>query len=140
MIAAIELEPFDIIGVPVEAHWDDLPRAVPAAWGELFRSLPETLRFVEVSLDRRDAVYREIVGYVAEAGDVVPPGMIRYRVEGGAFLHAVHEGELHQIAERFAAIYAHAEVCGIKATDFKLDFGYTPGLPAGRHELYVRLG
>jgi hypothetical protein len=58
MIATIELEPFDIIGVPVEAHWDDLPRAVPAAWGDLFRSLPEARRFVEVSLDRRDAVSR----------------------------------------------------------------------------------
>jgi hypothetical protein len=28
---------------------------------------------------------------------------------------------------------------GLKATDLKLDFGYLPGLPDGRHELHVGL-
>ena len=32
-----------------------------------------------------------------------------------------------------------AAVHELEATDFKLDFGYHPGLPPGRHELHVAL-
>jgi predicted transcriptional regulator YdeE len=139
MIETVELQPLEVIGVAVTAHWNDLPKAIPAAWTQLFLAAPAERTFVEVSIDRQDGVYRELVGFVATDGDTVPAGMIRYRVPAGTFLHIVHDGPLPQIADRFADLYNHAAANDLRVTDFKLDFGYAPRLPAGRHQLYVAL-
>ena len=65
--------------------------------------------------------------------------MTRIVIPAQRYLRLHHDGPLADIAGGFEKLYAHAAVAGLKATDYKLDFGYAPGLAAGRHELHVAL-
>jgi predicted transcriptional regulator YdeE len=139
MIETVELPEMIAIGVLVEAHWNDLPKAIPAAWTRLFESDTGATSFLEVSMSREGGIYRELVGYLAAKKTEVPEGMVRIVIPAQRYLRIVHDGPLVEIAAGFEKLYAHAAVAGLKATDYKLDFGYSPGLPAGRHELHVAL-
>jgi len=139
MIETVELPEMHAIGVLVEAHWNDLPKAIPAAWTRLFETDTGASSFLEVSISRDNGVYRELVGYLAAKKTEVPDGMVRIIIPAQRYLRVVHDGPLVDIAAGFEKLYAHAAVAGLKATDYKLDFGYLPGLPAGRHELHVAL-
>jgi hypothetical protein len=46
---------------------------------------------------------------------------------------------VEEIADGFGRLHDYAERAALNPTGFKLDFGYLPGLPAGRHELHVAL-
>lgn len=139
MIETIELPELIAIGVLVKAHWNDLPKAIPAAWTRLFETDTGATSFLEVSLSREHGVYRELVGYLAAKTTEVPEGMTRIVIPAQRYLRIIHDGPLTEIAHGFEQLYAHAAVAGLKATDYKLDFGYAPGLPPGRHELHVAL-
>ncbi|MDB5539846.1 MAG: hypothetical protein JWQ89_1573 [Devosia sp.] len=139
MIEIIELPELVAIGVLVEAHWNELPRAVPAAWTRLFETDTGATSFLGVSISREGGHYRELVGYLAAAKTEVPAGMTRLVIPAQRYLRFIHDGPLVEITRGFEQLYAHAAVTGLSATDFKLDFGYTPGLPPGRHELHVAL-
>lgn len=139
MIETVELPEMIAIGVPVEAHWNELPRAIPTAWTRLFETDTGATSFLEVSISREGGVYRELVGYLAAKKTEVPDGMTRLVIPAQRYLRITHDGPLVDIADGFGKLYAHAAVAGLKATDYKLDFGYLPGLPAGRHELHVAL-
>ncbi|CAN7239026.1 effector binding domain-containing protein [Devosia sp. LjRoot16] len=139
MIETVELPEMQAIGVLVEAHWNDLPKAIPAAWTRLFETDTGASSFLEVSISRDNGIYRELVGYLAAKKTEVPDGMVRIVIPAQRYLRIVHDGPLVEIAAGFEKLYAHAAVAGLKATDYKLDFGYLPGLPAGRHELHVAL-
>ena len=139
MIETVDLPEMTAIGVVVEAHWDELPRAIPAAWTRLFETDTGATSFLEVSISRQAGIYRELVGYLAAKKTEVPPGMTRVTIPAQRYLRLIHDGPLVDIARGFEQLYAHAAVAGFKATDYKLDFGYLPGLPPGRHELHVAL-
>jgi predicted transcriptional regulator YdeE len=139
MIENIELPELTSIGIMVEARWEDLPRAVPAAWQQLFAADSGATSFLEVSIGCEAGVYRELVGYLAAERSEVPAGMIRYAIPRGRYLRIIHDGPLEAIPEQYSLLYAYAATRGLQATDFKLDFGYSPGLPPGRHELHVAL-
>lgn len=139
MIEIVELPEMIAIGVLVEAHWNELPRAIPTAWTRLFETDTGATSFLEVSISREGGVYRELVGYLAAKKTEVPDGMTRLVIPAQRYLRTVHDGPLVDIADGFGKLYAHAAVAGLKATDYKLDFGYLPGLPAGQHELHVAL-
>lgn len=139
MIQTVELPEMVAIGVLVEAHWNDLPKAVPAAWTRLFESDTGATSFLEVSISRDNGFYRELVGFLAAKKTEVPHGMTRIVIPAQRYLRILHDGPLAEITGGFEKLYAHAAVAGLKATDYKLDFGYAPGLPAGRHELHVAL-
>ncbi|WP_332687819.1 GyrI-like domain-containing protein [Devosia sp.] len=139
MIETVELPEVHAIGVLVEAHWNDLPKAIPAAWTRLFETDTGASSFLEVSISRDNGIYRELVGYLAAKKTEVPDGMVRIVIPAQRYLRIIHDGPLVEIAAGFEKLYAHAAVAGLKATDYKLDFGYLPGLPAGRHELHVAL-
>ena len=139
MIETVDLPEMTAIGVLVEAHWDDLPKAIPAAWTRLFETDTGATSFLEVSISRENGVYREFVGYLAAKKTELPPGMTRITIPAQRYLRIIHDGPLADIAKGFEQLYAHATVAGLKPTDYKLDFGYAPGLPPGRHELHVAL-
>lgn len=139
MIETVELPEMIAIGVLVEAHWNDLPRAIPAAWTRLFETDTGATSFLEVSISREHSVYRELVGYLAAKKTEIPDGMTRIVIPSQRYLRIIHDGPLVEIAAGFEKLYAHAALAGLRATDYKLDFGYAPGLPAGRHELHVAL-
>ena len=139
LIETIDLPELTTIGIMVEAKWEDLSRAVPAAWEQLFAAETGATSFLEVSIGREAGVYRELVGYLAAKASEVPPGMVSYSIPPGRYLRIIHDGPLDAIPDQYALLYSHAAAHGLNATDFKLDFGYSPGLPTGRHELHVAI-
>lgn len=144
MIETIELPELVIIGILVEAPWQELPVKVPAAWRALFAAETGATSFLEASLSVEDGVYREVVGYLAASKSPVPEGMIKVIIPAQRYLRLAHDGPLAGIASGFGRLLAHAKGAGLKATEMKLDFGYLPGLPDGglldgRHELHVAL-
>jgi predicted transcriptional regulator YdeE len=139
MIEIVDLPEMTAIGILVEAHWNELPRAIPAAWTRLFETDTGAQNFLEVSISRENGFYRELVGYLAAKKTEVPPGMTKLTIPAQRYLRLIHDGPLPEITLGFEKLYAHAAVAGLQSTDYKLDFGYLPGLPDGRHELHVAL-
>ena len=139
MIETIELPELVIIGILVDAPWQDLPVKVPAAWRALFAAQTGATAFLEASLSVENGVYREIVGHLAGHRSDVPEGMKKVVIPPGRYLRLMHDGPLAGIAGGFGKLLAHAKTSGLTTTDIKLDFGYLPGLPGGRHELHVAL-
>jgi predicted transcriptional regulator YdeE len=139
MIETIELPELVIIGILVEAPWQALSTVVPAAWRELFAAETGATSFLEASLSVEDGVYREIVGYLAAGKSEVPAGMTKVIIPAQRYLRLIHDGPLANIAQGFGELLAYAKATRLKVTDMKLDFGYLPGLPEGRHELHVAL-
>jgi predicted transcriptional regulator YdeE len=138
-IETIELPELVAIGIPVDALWNDLPVEVPKAWRRLFELDTGATAFLEISLAREFDMYHEFVGYLAAKATDVPDGLVRIVIPPRRYLRLIHDGPLEEIAAGFEKLYHSAAVQGLAATDFKLDFGYQPGLPPGRHELHVAI-
>jgi len=139
MIETIELPELVIIGLMVEARWQALSTDVPAAWRALFASETGATAFLEASLSVEDGIYREIVGYLAARKSEVPDGMSKVIIPAQRYLRLNYDGPLQGIGQAFGEVLAYAKASRLKTTDMKLDFGYLPGLPDGRHELHVAL-
>lgn len=139
MIETIELPELVIVGILVDAPWQELSTKVPAAWRALFAAETGATSFLEASLSIEGGNYREIVGYLAALKSEVPDGMTKVVIPAQRYLRLVHDGPLAGITQGFGQLLAHATAAGLTATDMKLDFGYLPGLPDGRHELHVAL-
>lgn len=139
MIETIELPELVIIGIMIEAPWQHLPGKVREAWARLFAAETGATSFLEASLSVEDGVYRELVGYLAANKSEVPEGMVKVVIPAQRYLRMLHDGPLTGIAGGFGQLLKHAKIAGLKTTDMKLDFGYLPGLPDGRHELHVAL-
>ena len=139
MIETVDLPELTAIGIVVEAPWSELHRAVPTAWTRLFETDTGATSFLEASLWRDAGIYRELVGYLAAKKTEVPPGMERHTIPAGRYLKLIHDGPLIEIAGGFDRLLTHARLANLETDQFKLDFGYLPGLPAGRHELYLRI-
>lgn len=139
MVETVELPELVAIGIPIEADWKELPVAVPRAWKRLFEFDTGATAFLEVSIAREGDRYREFVGYLAATKTEVPDGLTRIVIPAQRYLRLIHDGPLEKITEGFETLYRSAAVQGLQATDFKLDFGYLPGLPPGRHELHVAI-
>ena len=139
MIETIELPELVIIGIMVEAPWRDLPARVREAWTVLFAAETGATAFLEASLSVEDGIYREVVGYLAANRSEVPDGMMKVVIPAQRYLRLIHDGPLTGIAGGYGRLLAHAGAARLRATDIKLDFGYLPGLPDGRHELHVAL-
>jgi predicted transcriptional regulator YdeE len=139
MIDIVEFPELIAIGIEVEAPWNELPQAVPAAWEKLFAADTGATSFLEVSIARENGAYRELVGFLAASKTKVPEGMTRLVIPPQRYIRLIHDGPLAAIAQGFGQLYDYAGKTGLQATDFKLDFGYLRGLPDSRHELHVAL-
>lgn len=139
MIETVDLPELVAIGIPVDALWNDLPVEVPKAWRRLFEFDTGATSFLEISLAREFDMYHEFVGYLAAKATDVPDGLVRIVIPPQRYLRLIHDGPLDKIAEGFERLYHRAAVQGLTTADLKLDFGYQPGLPPGRHELHVAI-
>jgi len=141
----VRLGPTTVVGLLVEARWNELFQAVPDAWHRLFaradelRQLAGAGRFVEVSLGTQDGIYTELIGIEVSDAATCPAGLRRLHIPAGEWLHLHHTGDVTGIAEGFGALYAHAEAEGVAVSDVKVDFGYTPSADDGPHDLYLSL-
>lgn len=133
-----------VAGVIVHAHWQRLFEEVPKAWQSLFDQVgrlsevrPRT--FVNVCLLADEGTYLQLVGFAISSGREVPHGLKAIHVPTQRLLHHTHDGPVSAIAASFGAMYRWGEEHGVKLSEFKLDFGYTPNGNESRHELYVGL-
>lgn len=138
-IETVELPELIAIGLFVEATPDELPKAIPAAWHRLFERDTGATSFLAVSLPHEDGARRELVGYLAAGKTEVPDGLTRIVIPAQRYLRLIHDGPVETIAEGFEALRHSAAVQNLFITDFRLDFGYLPGLPPGRHELHLAI-
>lgn len=140
----VERGPFHVVGIEVVAPWSELWMEVPKAWSILRARAAEIPGrtgevFVDVSVEEREGVYRQVVG--AEVGAVgdVPDGMVAIEIPAQRYLHYRHEGTLEAIAESFGKMYAWGREHGVVLDAFKLDVGYTRSGEDDGHDLYVRV-
>lgn len=138
-IETIDLPELVAIGIPVDASWNDLPVEMPKAWRRLFELDTGATSFLGVSFEHEFDMWHEFVGYLAAKVTEVPDGLVRIVIPPRRYLRLIHDGPLGNITEGFEKLYHWAAVHGLDATGFKLDFGYQPGLPPGRHELHVAI-
>lgn len=139
MIETVTFPELTVIGCMVEAHRDDLPAAVAAAWERVFAADTGTAAFAAVSLPEENGLQRRLVGFMAAKASEIPAGMVRVDLDAGRYLRTAQDGSAAEIADGFARLHAHAEANGLKLSGVALDFGYRPGLPDGRHELHLAL-
>lgn len=138
-IDTIDLPELVAIGITVDAVWSDLPVEMPKAWRRLFELDTGATSFLGVSFEREFDMHHEFVGYLAARATEIPDGLVRIVIPPRRYLRLIHDGPLDRIAAGFETLYHSAAVQGLTATDYKLDFGYAPGLPPGRHELHVAI-
>lgn len=145
-IETVKRGPMRYVGYRVTAHWRDLGKAVPEGWASLFARRAEIEAaatglgdYAEISLGAENGVYTELVCVAVETLTHVPEGLVDIEVPENTWLKRVHDGPLAGIAEGFGAILECAQAKGLSASELKLDTGYQPGLPAGRHELFIAL-
>jgi predicted transcriptional regulator YdeE len=146
-IETIDKPAFAVIGLVVRAHWQDLHRLIPETWDKLFaRQLELTPAcgplgpYLEASLGTVEGVYKELLGVTVLHECETPKGMERVEIPAGRYLRTIHDGPLIGITEGFHLLINHATKHGMLPNGLKLDIGYTKGLPAGRHELFVGAG
>lgn len=140
----VELGALLVVGLEVRTSLRGLWREIPRAWESLFGRAAEIAHrsgstFLEVSVGVVDGLHRQIVGAEVARAAAVPDGMTWLEIPARAYLHHRHEGSLASIATSFDAMYAWANVEGVRTTDLKLDKGYTRGFTEKAHDLYVAI-
>jgi len=141
-VRIVEKGAFQVIGIEVVAPWRDLWTEVPRAWQQLRARVVEIAHrtsevLLDVSVEERAGVYRQVVGAEVSTLEFVPEGMVGLEVPAQRYLHFRHEGPLEAIAESFGAMYAWGREQGHRLGAFKLDLGYTHEGGESEHDLYV---
>lgn len=140
----VEQEALQVIGIEVVAPWRELWTEVPKAWRELrARSGEIACRtsevFLDVSVEERGGVYRQVVGAAVSTVERVPEGMVALEIPAQRYLHYRHEGTLEAIAESFGKMYEWGREQGHELGAFKLDVGYTLEGDEREHDLYIQV-
>jgi predicted transcriptional regulator YdeE len=113
---------FSVVGIEVVAPWDELFQAVPAAFKQLVERLEEiphrsTGSLVDVSVEVRDGVYRELIGTPVDRIDAAPAGMIGLTFAAQRFVHHRHAGPVDAIAAAYQEIYDWGRAQGLALDD-----------------------
>lgn len=141
----VKKESFQVIGIKVEATWNQLWEKMPEAWNTLFERYKEIpVRTDEVLMDisfgKKNDIYTQcIAAEVAGNNPKIPEGMELIRVPQKKYLHYRHTGPLKEIAASFGKMYDHAKEKNLPVGDFKLDIGYTPEGKENHHDLFIEL-
>ena len=136
-----ELPELRVVGVEVEAPFDELRDRVPAAWHALFSRASELpapggTGYVEASRHLGGGRYRETVGVLTGPGTPVPPGMTAVVLPAARWARLGHDGPVAQIADGFARLHEFCAGQGLRHGELKLDTGYAHE-GSGPHVLHV---
>lgn len=140
----IEKAGFAVIGLKVQAKWDDLHEEMPKVWQEFRERLEEVSGrksdvMMDISLEESDGIYTQLIGVEVEKDADVPDGMTMVIVPSQKYVHYKHEGDVANIAESFGKMYDWAGKQEIDVSDLKLDIGYRKDGSETTHELYVKV-
>jgi predicted transcriptional regulator YdeE len=136
-----DLPELRVVGVQLEAPFDELRHRVPVAWqAVLGRAVelpdPGATGYVEASQHLGGGRYRETVGVLAGADTAVPVGMTAVVLPARRWARLVHDGPLPEVAESFGRLHDWCAQQGLAYGDLKLDTGYTAD-GTGPHVLHV---
>ncbi|MEL7833284.1 GyrI-like domain-containing protein [Fodinibius sp. Rm-B-1B1-1] len=140
----IDTKGFTVIGIKVQAKWDDLHEKMPKVWQEFRKRLEEVSErkndiMMDISLDESDGVYTQLIGVEVEGDTEIPDGMTKIIIPSQKYVYYEHEGDVSKIAESFGKMYDWAEQQNIDVGDFKIDVGYRRDSSDRAHELYVKV-
>lgn len=136
-----DLPELRVVGVQLEAPFEELRHRVPMAWKALLSRAtelpdPAATGYVEASEHLGGGRYRETVGVLAGADTAVPAGMRAVVLPAGRWARVVHDGPLVQVAESFGRLHDWCADQGLTSGDLKLDTGYDAD-GGGPHVLHV---
>lgn len=133
-----------VVGLRVQADWQDLWRTMPQAWRELIarsseipHRVSDTLMDVSVCVDCGN--YTQLIGAAVEQTGDIPSGMSAVHIQPATYLYARHSGPVTEIAKTFGRMYEWARANSVDLDEFKLDEGYTAEGTEQEHDLYVRV-
>lgn len=140
----IERDSFTVIGIEIEAPWNELHEKVPKAWQEFKNRLNEISDrkndiMMDISLDVTDGRYTQLIGVKVEKSAAVPGGMKKVEIPTQRYVYHQHEGDLSGIAESFGKMYDWAKEREIGAGEFKIDYGYRKDGTETDHELFIKV-
>ncbi len=140
----IEKNGFAVIGIKVEARWDELHEKMPKAWQKMMQCLDEVSDrqddvMMNVSLSETDGVYKQLVGVEVAMDAEVPEGMTKVLIPPKKYVWHQHKGGLSEIAESFGKMYDWAEQQNIETGTFKIDYGYRKDGSEKTHDLFIRV-
>lgn len=135
---------FAVIGIKVEAEWEELHTKMPKAWQKVKQRLDEISGrkddvMMDVSLSEVNGIYKQLIGVEVIMDAEVPDGMTKIVIPPKTYVWYQHEGELSGIAESFGKMYAWAEQQNIETGSFKIDIGYRKDGSEKTHDLYIRV-
>ena len=133
-----------LIGMEIEASWQDLWIKMPKAWSLLphrIQDLPHRMGdlMIDVSLGMENDIYHQFICCEVRDASQIPQGLTCILLPEQPYLHHRHEGSLRDIANGFGTLYDYAEGEDIEVTDFKIDVGYRQNRAETPHDLYVGL-
>lgn len=140
----IERDSFTVIGIEVEAPWDELHEKMPKTWQEFKNRLDELSDrksdvMMDISLDVTDGRYTQLIGVEVEKSAAVPDGMEKVEIPTQSYIYHQHEGDLSGIAESFGKMYDWAKEREIGTGEFKIDCGYRKDGTETEHALFIRV-
>lgn len=140
----VEKESFIVVGMKVEADWQELHAKMPEAWKSAENRLEEITNrkedvMMDISLDVTDGRYIQLIGVKVENSAGVPDGMEKVKIPAQRYIYHQHEGDLSGIAESFGKMYNWAKEHGIETGEFKIDYGYRKDGIETEHALYVKM-
>lgn len=144
MIEVIRQDAFFVLGLPIQASWDALPRHAAAAWEQVL-AVEEFLApaargtYVRITLGVEQGVYHEFVGVRVDGDIAVPAGLQRFAMPAQRYVRKRHYGRMVDVLDGFIDLYRFAKNHALGAQDLRIDMGYLAGPDGGFHELLVAI-
>jgi predicted transcriptional regulator YdeE len=141
----VEKPPLFVVGIKVVAAWDYLFTEVPHAWEiffEKYQNISNRIdnKFMDISINKKDNIYTQLLCVQVQEIDFVPDGMIGMNFPAQKYLVNNFKGQFSSIPASFEKMYNWIENNGYTSDDFKIDYGYFPNeTDPIEHKLHIRV-
>lgn len=138
----IDKSGFAVVGIKVEAEWEELHTKMPKAWQEMKQRLEEISNrkgdiMMDLSLWEEGGTYKQLVGVETTLDTEVPKGMTKIIIPPKKYVWHQHKGELSEVGETFGQMYEWAEQQNVETGNFKIDVGYRMDGAESTHDLHI---